>query len=229
MNGQTIEQKKAMELLAASGPKEDVSLDAQYDLLEQTLPEDLYPKHLLRRCRQWQVPTSAVVNMQATFDRVLVYQILDFDLEKTADGKFWKRRGMSDDVAVPDRALQREKNASPRGIVVSAGLDALEKLNTNGVDLGDYVRLLRLNPYRIPVGMTPAFEHVYVLLGDAASLAAAEDLADGLREGRITRAWKTKTLPNGDKWYGYCYEGTLSTGRPIPDVPPIMAQAEEMA
>ena len=213
-----------VELVAEMKKASDADLDQQYAALD--LPENIWPKHLIQRCKEWHV-NPGIFNLQASFDRVLVWQILDLDVEKTDDGN-WKPKGSSGAVVLPGRALERSKNMSPRGIVFSAGLAALEHLHTNGIEIGDYVRLIRLNPQRVPCGLDQGFNPVYSILGDAGSIAAAEDLADALKARRITREWATKTLPNGDKWYGYCYKGKMTSGREIPDVPPIAAKSEEL-
>jgi hypothetical protein len=74
---------------------------------------------------------------QAMYDRIYVFQISEHK-ETFGDTR----------ILMPETSKDRELETCPMGVIVSAGLTALDNLRSHGCDLGHTVTFLRLSPYR---------------------------------------------------------------------------------
>lgn len=128
------------------------------------------PKLLDERRLKYHIPDSAFT-MQAAYDRILVWQLF---LEKETFG--------DTSIIMPNRAKAREKDEAPRGIVVSAGLKALDDLRTNGMDLGHVINFIRLAPWRMPFDHINATE-LKLIVCRSGDVVSSDDLASALRLG----------------------------------------------
>lgn len=172
------------------------------------------PARLRERALHWNVPPGAFA-VQAAFDRVILWQVLDWDLEPVREDDDnpesrvvgWRYRNGSK-LMVPERVLEREKNTNPRCLVISAGLQALDIMRSNGIELGDYVRIVRLQPYRLPVELDVDFQTHYVIPVRASDIIASEDAAERLRSGSL----KVEVQQRGN------YKGHFYVGEGIPDL-----------
>ncbi len=138
----------------------------------------------LRR-RQFGIPDSAW-RVQAAFNTVFVHQIHDIMFEKGT----WGDSGL----VIPESVQQSRKKAAPRGIIVSAGLQALDALKSHGMDLGHIVTLVRFAPFRVEYDYVGG-EFFYLLDLHVSDIHGSEDTATALRERRI--AMVSEKLPNG--------------------------------
>lgn len=88
---------------------------------------------------EYGLPDSAF-SVQASFETVYVWQIPIYSGDTfSASSKILK----------PDQTKSREAKESPRGIIVSAGLTALDALRSHGMDVGHIVTIIKLAPYRV--------------------------------------------------------------------------------
>lgn len=122
------------------------------------------PAKLEARRKEYGIPVGAF-GMQAMFDRVLIWQISDHQ------GDTFK--GTS--IVMSERSKARTREEAPRGVIVSAGLRALDFLRTNGSDIGNIVRFVRLSPWRMPVDFVDAKE-VHLMVIRAGDIIADEDI-----------------------------------------------------
>lgn len=114
---------------------------------------------------------------RALYDRILIFQIAP---------EFARKKTFGDtSIVMPEDTADRHTKDTPRGVVISAGLRALDAMRANGVDLGHVVQFARMSPYRIIVDVVNAKEQAAIVarVGD---LIASEDLAQSIREG-LTR------------------------------------------
>lgn len=111
---------------------------------------------------------------QPCWDRVHIYQIPQFK-SKTYDP--------SGVIVMPDSAVQRETHQCPEGIIVAAGLSALDALRSHGMDLGHRVIFIRNAPWRVRVGMVlgQAENMLPMTVGD---IGASYDTTTELRSRR---------------------------------------------
>lgn len=129
------------------------------------------PPLLDARRIEWQI-TDGAFAIAPLFDRVYLHQI-----ELHVTGK----KGL---IHLPDTIRKKEHLMCPRGIIVGAGLMALDALRSNGVDLGHIVRFVHVNPWRLVVDYAEGFEPQVLVMTDGC-LTGSEDLADMLRSGAM--------------------------------------------
>jgi hypothetical protein len=85
---------------------------------------------------------------------------------------------------MPESVKQREKNRAPNGIIVSAGLKALDQLRSHGIDLGHRVLFAHTAPYHIRYDTVLGVEqHLIILL--AGDIIGSEDLASNLKKREV--------------------------------------------
>jgi hypothetical protein len=132
------------------------------------------PKLLDARRLEWGI-IDAAFERQAAFERILIWQIPEQKGETFGEGSR---------ILMSDQSKARLKNEAPRGIVISAGLRALDSLRSNGIDLGHIVNFIQAAPWRIfvdyMIGYRPA-----VLMMNAGDIIGSEDLATILRKGDL--------------------------------------------
>jgi hypothetical protein len=113
---------------------------------------------------------------QALFDAVYVWQIDLFEGNQTEGG-----------IVIPEVCVDGAREAQPEGVLISAGLKATDALDDNGTILGDVVTLMRLSPYRIPVGHIHGCEY-FVLAVKTGDLVGNRSLAERLKSGVVARS-----------------------------------------
>lgn len=124
---------------------------------------------------EYGIPDGAF-RVQAAYDRVLLWQISQYE----GKGTFGDTS-----ILMPDSTRDYERGTAPRGVVVSAGLRALDHLRSNGVDLGHVVAIGGLSPWRIrcdSIGGRPQ----HVLLLASGDVAGSEDTRRLLDNGYAT-------------------------------------------
>lgn len=160
------------------------------------------PELLDKRRLQFAIPDGSF-KIQPSYDRIFVHQLPATEDNKLFDG--------SSKIIAPDISKKRQREEMPRGVLISAGLSALDSLRSNGYDLGHIVTFMRIAPLRHKTlsaeGLT---EHVVVL--HAGDLTGSEDTAAKLLSGELTigfvedpknpgyrhHVYKTK---NGEIWH----------------------------
>jgi hypothetical protein len=130
------------------------------------------PPTLDARRLKYGVPNGAF-KIAPIYDTVYVFQL------PTADGTTFQEGGA---IEMPQAAMQQIVNESPRGLLVAAGLRALDELRSNGVDVGHIVQLHRLSPYRLYVDTIAGYRFTLVMLR-AGDIRGSEDLQAALAAG----------------------------------------------
>lgn len=131
------------------------------------------PPLLDKRRLENSIPDSAF-RYQPLFDRIFVWQIPD-------DHGLLSKDSL---LVLPETTRQADMYSTPRGILVSAGLGALDVLYSHGVDLGHIVHFQRIAPFKRRIGRYAGTE-MQVLVLQAGDLASSEDLAERLRSGEL--------------------------------------------
>jgi len=119
--------------------------------------------------------TDGAFKFQASYDRVYIWQI---PMQK--GDKF-----EGSQIHMPESTQQRERNKAPHGIIVSAGLLALDSMRSNGIDLGHRVLFAHSAPYHIRYDVVEGQEYHLIIL-TAGDIIGSEDLATNL-ENRTVR------------------------------------------
>lgn len=126
--------------------------------------------------RRWQHKlTDATFEHLAMFDKVLLWQ---FEKEET----FGDTR-----IILSDKGKQRVEQEAPCGMIVSAGLQALDELETNGSALGHVVMFVRLSPWRVPFETVLGKERHLIPLRTC-DIIADLDAGRRLQKGELVRA-----------------------------------------
>jgi hypothetical protein len=125
------------------------------------------PEILDKRRLEYLIPNGAFESYPG-FDKCYIWQI---SLEGARDT--YSEGGK---ILMPDAVKSYKKNTAPRGILVSAGLQAMDSLYSTGFKIGDIVRFKKFSPFIMPVGEIDGHELAVMVVRDG-DLEASEDLA----------------------------------------------------
>jgi hypothetical protein len=128
------------------------------------------PEILDKRRFEYLIPNGAFESYPG-FDKCYIWQI---SLEGARDT--YSEGGK---ILMPDAVKSYKKNTAPRGILVSAGLQAMDSLYSTGFRIGDIVRFKKFSPFIMPVGEIDGHELAVMVIRDG-DLEASEDLAAAL-------------------------------------------------
>lgn len=132
---------------------------------------------------------------EASFDRIVVWQVA----EEKATRDTYVEGGL---IAKPETKKAAERNETPRGILVRAGLAARDYLRGHGIGLGHMVWVARLSPWRHEVDRTAAgiVEFVFLRAGD---VVGSETLLQYVRDGKVTVTVSTEGEDKGQHRYQF--------------------------
>lgn len=125
--------------------------------------------------KRWQygIPDMAFFNQSPAFNRVLVAQIPEVGEEsETYAGT---------NIIKTEVTKKRDQVEAPRGIIVGAGLQALDELRSNGMDIGHTVGFTRLAPFRRRAGII-AGQPILLIVLVAGDIVDSEDLGYHLKQ-----------------------------------------------
>jgi hypothetical protein len=146
------------------------------------------PKLLERRRQEYSL-TDGFFKVQAAFDRCYVYQIPLEEQETHAGGLIIRTANQR----------EREQNEAPRGILISAGLKALDALRSNGVDLGHIITFAHYVVATMVVDVVDG-KDVKVSVMNAGHVSGSEDTRLALLEGRCRIEFDKET---GQHFYAW--------------------------
>lgn len=152
---------------------ENMTADMKANMAE---PGALGLPPLLERRRLEFGIVDAKFKVQAVYDRVLIHQLPP---QEFAGGTFG-----GGTIVAPDKTMDRERREAPRGIVVSAGLRALDELRSNGIDLGHIITFVRAAPWRMRVAYVGAKEENVIIL-QSGDIVSSEDLRARILAGEV--------------------------------------------
>lgn len=120
---------------------------------------------LRQAAEKYGIPAGAM-RAQFKFDRVGLWQLSDDDGADTFKGS---------KIIKADMTKKRDLAQAPRGVIVSAGLTALDRFRSHGVEVGDVVWFVRLSPWRRPVDVIDGKEVYLLVLRDGDIIAKEDD------------------------------------------------------
>lgn len=126
---------------------------------------------------------DTVFSVDCVYDRIYVAQVADHE-EKT-----YLEKGL---IVMPDRTASRKLTEACRGVLVGAGLLALDELRSNGVDLGHIVRFVKLAPYRMEIDFING-KSLDLLVMRAGDVTGSEDVNRLRRAGKLRIQWDDET------------------------------------
>jgi hypothetical protein len=110
----------------------------------------------------------------AGFDRIFVFPLDPFDQDDRIPGTSLYR---------PQLTKQKDLQEGYRGVLISAGLTAMDRLMSHGYELGDIVMTNKNVPFARRVEQLEGFE-MFVLVMRDGDLAGNETLQEDIRAGR---------------------------------------------
>jgi len=126
---------------------------------------------------------------QASFDRIYVYPLDLFDDEECYGGTRIQKANLT---------KLKDMQEGNRGVLISAGLTASDRLASHGIELGHIVSTNKNVPFARRCERLQDFEIFYLVMRDG-DLAGSETLAAELRAG-------TKKIVDVGGAEGYCHQ-----------------------
>jgi hypothetical protein len=148
---------------------------------------------LLEQKRLEHLIPDGAFKTQPVYDYVFVYQI---NGHVTEEGTY----GEDSKIYVPETIQAADRQMVPTGVLVSAGLTALDSLWSHGIGLGDTVYFAQLAPYRLPIGMRDGKEEYVILLRSGLVRASFEQRAK-LQSGELTMGAMAIRDSDGQVYY----------------------------
>jgi hypothetical protein len=162
--------------------------EAKKNRVSDTIPS-VSPGSLLDiRRKRYNIPDE-VFGVSAVYDRILVYQV------QKEEKEFYDEGGLIKKTEIRQTA---ERRTTPSGVIVTAGVQALDILRSNGVDLGHLVFYTQLAFYRIPVD-TILGEDINLVVLRAGEIVASIDLAHALATRQARTITRDRELKDGTK------------------------------
>lgn len=102
-------------------------------------------------------------------------------------------------IVMPDTFKEQRQEQSPRGVIVSAGIHALDTMRSHGWALGDYVELVKSVLWKLPIGRKNLRE-VRLLCCRIGDVAGNEDVRERYRTGEIKLVWTPEVGKHLMQW-----------------------------
>lgn len=170
------------------------------DELEASLKPKGYfniPMLLDERRLEYAIPNGAFEHFPL-YDKIYIWQLTMSERRTYAAGG---------SIEKPDARIASDRNTAPRGIIVSAGLQALDSLLSTGCDVGHIVRFKKFSPFIQPVAEIQGVELAVMVIRDG-DIVSSEDLARAYhaREISIVNASEDK------RSYDFRFARTTASG-----------------
>lgn len=169
------------------------------DKLEASLaPRGTYkiPKLLDERRFEYAIPNGCFEHFPL-FDKVYIWQLNMTERETYTEGGA---------ILKPEARIAHDRKTAPRGIIVSAGLAALDSLRSAGADIGHIVRFKKFAPFMQEVCDIDGHTLEVLTLRDG-DMVSSEDLAREFHQGIVRIVNVSK-----DGGYDHRFERTLDDG-----------------
>ncbi len=131
------------------------------------------PRLLDEKRRKYGIPLSAFTS-QPMFDQILVWQIPVDESKTYGESKLVKT----------DTTLKQELTEAPRGVIVAAGLTALDQLASHGAAVGHTIYFYQIAPLRMRLpplaGKSPA-----LVMIQARYVFGSEELSENLKTRKV--------------------------------------------
>lgn len=130
------------------------------------------PDLLDERRIEYSIPNGAF-NTQPVFDRVFVYQVCEHDSVYYGDSSLILKTEHAQDVA---------RRITPRGILVAAGLQAMDSLHSAGIELGHFIKFQKMSPFDMTIETVDGHDLKVMVMRDG-DIVSSEDIATQLNTG----------------------------------------------
>jgi len=140
------------------------------------------PRLLDEKRKKHGIPLSAFTS-QPMFDQVLIWQI-PVDASKTYGSGI---------IQKTEATLKAELQEAPRGVIVAAGLTALDQLASHGAAVGHTIYFYQIAPLRMRLPSIGGKQPTLVMI-QARYVFGSEELADNLKSRKV----RVIARPNAD-------------------------------
>lgn len=138
-------------------------------------PEKLRLPPKLEAARQEYGIPDGFFRVGAGMDRIFVFPLDPFDDDEKIPGTRFYRANLT---------KQKDQQEGFRGVLISAGLTAMDRLMSHGYELGDIVMTNKNVPFARRMELLGGRFPMYVLVMRDGDLAGNETLENDIREGR---------------------------------------------
>ena len=149
------------------------------------------PELLDSRRLQYLIPNGAF-EIAPAFDRIWIWQI------STTEGETYAKNGK---IVMPEQIIAARRQTAPKGILISAGLKAMDALYSTGIEIGHIVMFKKLAPFCMPVEEIDGHPLTVMVMRDG-DIEGSYDMATAIneRKGRIVNIGADKNI------YDFRYE-----------------------
>jgi hypothetical protein len=127
---------------------------------------------LEKRVKEYDIPSWPG---EAQFERIIVFQIpAEADAQEKIGSLF-----------VPQKTRDAQLAKSPRGIVVSAGLKALDIMYSHGMELGEMIWLASWSPFRVQTEVKSGGATVEFFFMSVGDIILSEDMKARFASGEV--------------------------------------------
>ena len=130
---------------------------------------------LERRMKQFDIPDWPG---EATFARILVFRIPD----KAAKRDTFVEGGS---IVKPETTRSNDEFRSPRGVIVSAGLQAMDVMRGHGMQLGELIWMSSYTPWRFEIDTKEDGKPVEFYFMQVGDISLSEDLLAARKTGKL--------------------------------------------
>ncbi len=155
------------------------------------------PGMLDRRRHEYGIPNGAFEHFPL-YDKVYIWQLNMTERETYSEGGA---------IIKPQARIAHDRATAARGIIVSAGLAALDSLRSTGVDIGHIVRFKKFAPFIQEVQEINGVVLSVMTLRDG-DMVSSEDLAADFHAGRV----RIVNVSQEKGGYDHRFERTLEDG-----------------
>jgi len=175
--GETPEQAELKQLAEEQRKRYIVAESIETQLRASLKPAGFYniPELLDKRRLEYLIPNGAFESYPA-FDKVYIWQL------PTKESNTYAKGGQ---IVMPDQVLAAKRNTAPRGIIVSAGLKAMDALYSTGIEIGHIVRFKKFAPFCLEVDSIEGHDLTVMVMRDG-DVEASEDMATALNARRAS-------------------------------------------
>jgi hypothetical protein len=133
------------------------------------------PQLLDSRRLEFGIPNGAFESYPA-FDQVYIWQIAIVGGDTFVPGG---------NIIMPDQTIAAKRMTAPRGVLVSAGLQAMDALYSTGIELGHIIRFKKMSPFVQPIEEINGHELTVMVVRDG-DIVSSEDLASKIHNRKVS-------------------------------------------
>lgn len=166
----------------------------------------------LEKKRQEHLIPGGAFKVRPVYDRIYVYQIGDRDIPEGESATYGDTK-----IIMPETAKEFRRGQVPRGVLVGAGLQAMNKLWSNGIEIGDTVWIIRNAPWGMPIDWVGPHE-LSVMVMRAGDVTGSEEGKARVESGEL-QVVRRPVERDGLTYHVHAFYDTKNECYRYPDIP----------